>query len=500
MTPRIRVGVRGRFGVRQRLDVSAIRAAAEANPRLRRFVRAISDQSEAGDARAAALMEHVLTRVIGDVGELHMANVVSRLERVQVLRDNIAAVLDNVLDGGELPPGVRLETLGQYFDELSTEMRELSRPREALIGDEPIRLHDEPHAYADDLLRDFEGEPAAAAAGGRHVPQTEAMVAQLETLPPDQRAAVRRAAELDGHALWRVLESETEGGQARRLSELEASLGGRMSAAELEQLRAAIADLSRARSRAAQVSPTRLAPVLSRIHDPHLRAVIANGDVWIIQQMAMHNLAALETMWRNFRDRGGAADGTGFRGYVRHHMVTFGRATPAEFTAAFCLSSIELILKGPDDAPNIRGTDLVGIGHDGWVWLIDDKSHRSSSVSRVTALTDHLVTNLREDAAAFREGINRLRRADPEFVPDPRVMDGIMTMRAAADDIERINATVAAADRPARIRAALQHHRLKLRVTSALGEVVEISDALRDLGLRPSSTGPTIPLPPLGRR
>ncbi|GAB3142930.1 hypothetical protein GCM10027290_18410 [Micromonospora sonneratiae] len=500
MTPRPRIGTRGRFGVRSRLDASAIRAAAEANPRLRRFMRAISDQSEAGDRRAGALMEHLLTRVLNDVGEMHMTNVVSRLERIQVLRDNIAAILDNVLEGGELPPTVRVETLGEYFDQLSTEMRELSRPREALLGDEPFRLHDESFAYADDVLREFEGEPAARAAGGQHVPTTDAMIARLDELPPQQRTAVRRAAELDPRRLWRVFEAETEGGQARRLAELETSLGGRMSAAELEQLRAAVTDVRRAGSRAALVSPARLAPALANIHDPHLRSVVLHGDSWIVQQLAMHNLATLETMWRNFRERGGAADGRGFRNYLRHQMVTFGRATPAEFTAAFSLSSIEMFLKSPDDAPMIRGTDMVGIAHDGWVWLVDDKSHRATSVSDVSALTTNLVTNLRDDAAAFRDAINRLRRADPEFVADPRVVDAIMSMRACADDIDRINGTVAAADRPARIRAALQQHRLKLRVTSAMGEVVEISDALRDLGLRPQSTGPVIPLPNPGSR
>lgn len=502
MTPRPRVVSAGTRAAVASLDSAAIRAAAESHPRLRAFLRTVAEHSEGGDRRAHALLEFIMRRVIEDVGELHAGNALRRLERIQVLRDNIAAILDNVLEARELPPGVRVETLGEYFDQLSTEMRELSGPRDQILGDGPAHLYPDSTDYAAGLLHEFDGLPLTEGAphpGGRHAEPRAALADAFGALPPARQALLRRAVALEGELVTRTIFSDEARSRAA-LAELESRLAGRLSATELAELRAALADLGRARSRGLQISPIQLAEALARITDVELRAVVeASGDVWIMQHLAVSNPQQLAEMWNSFRRTPGRTDysPSAFRGYLRHQMVTFGRAAPAEYTAAFSLSSIELFLKGPDAQPNVAGTDLVGIGHDGWTWLIDDKSHRTSSVDDVSALTDSLVPNLRSDAAAFETALADLRGRDPGFAPDPRVEDSISRMRQAADDIDAIPAT--AADRPARIRAVLDQHRLRLRVTSAMGEVVDISDALRDLGLDVERTGRTVPLPRRGR-
>jgi hypothetical protein len=179
-------------------------------------------------------------------------------------------------------------------------------------------------------------------------------------------------------------------------------------------------------------------------------------------------------------------------------MVTYGRGVVGEYTAAFSLSSIETFLKGPDANIKVAGTDLVGIGRDGWLWLIDDKSHRATSVSSVSALTDNLTTNLRRDAADFRAGIERLQHQDPAFTPDPHVLDAIQRMDDAAAAIDRIHHEPPAETRPARIAAAIEERRLRLRVTSAAGQVTDITDALRGLGLAVEPTRTPVAWPPRG--
>ncbi|MFF0152845.1 hypothetical protein [Micromonospora sp. NPDC005203] len=486
-----------RFRAGRFLDAAAVHAAADANPRLRRFMRTVAAHSEAGEVRSRRLLEHLIRRIVDDVGDLHLGNALNRLERIGVLRDNIAAILDHVLAGGTLPDGVRVATLGEYFDQLNTEMRELSRPRDGIVGDAPLRLADDSAAYADSLLREFDGGGAA----GRHTEPAAIVGDAFRAMPADRQAALRRAAEVEPAALWRAVAAESETGKRAAVADLETRLGGRLTPDELTRLRAAVDDLGRARSRGLQVSEARLTEALARIGDPELRAVVAGGDVWLTQQLALHNPEALTTLWRRFRDRGGRADdGPGFRAYLRHDMVTYGRGVLGEYSAAFSLSSIELFLKGPDANVKVAGTDLVGIGHDGWVWLIDDKSHRAPSVGGVSALTDNLVTNLRRDAADFRAAIARLGRDDPGFTADPRILDAISRMEDAAAEIDRINRRGSASTRPARISAALAERRLRLRVTSAAGEVREITQALRDLGLAVEPTGPPVPLPPTGGR
>ena len=477
------------------LDAAAIRAAAESSPRLRSFVRTVAAHSEAGDRRATALLDFLVRRVVDDIGQLHIGDSLLRLERIDVLRDNIAAILDHVLDDGKLPPGVSVDLLGKHFDNLTTEMRELTRPRDQIVGDQPLRIYDDAADYAGTVLREFEG---AQSPGGRHVEPAAAMQDAFRALPAQRQTALRRAMELEPKALLRTVASETEPGQVKALAALEADLGGRLSAAELADVRAAIADLGRARSRGLQVSEVRLGEALARIADPELQAVVAaSGDVWIVQQLAMHNPQGLATLWDQYRAKGrSATDASGFRAYLRHEMVTFGRAVPAEYTAAFSLTSIELFLKGPDANPRAGGTDLVGIGKTGWVWLVDDKSHRAKSVSSVTALVENLVPNLRDDAAQFRAAIERLKQEDPGFTADPKVLDAIQRMEQAATKIEDIQRSMPPAAQPALIREALQDHKLRLRVTSAMGEVADVSEALEALGLAFKRTRAPVPLPP----
>ena len=488
--PRIRAGAL--------LDAAAIRAAAESHPRLRGFMRTVAAHGEGGDLRANRLMEHIIRRVVTDIGEIHVGGSLLRLEKIQILRDNLAAILDNVLEGHELPQGVPVESLGRLFDELSTEMRELSRPREAIVGDQPLDLYHDAADYADTVVREFEGGPAA---GGRHIEPQAALQDAFRNLPADQQAALRRATGIDPRAVWRVVSSESEASAAKRLSELETALTGQLTTKELADLRAGLAELGKARSKGLQVSGPRLAEALARITDPELRAaVVAGADVWIIQQVAIHNPEGLATLWAQFRAKGGAAtDAAGFRGYVRHEMVTFGRAVPAEYTAAFSLSSVEQFLKGPDANPRLRGTDLVGITADDWVWVIDDKSHRTTSVSDVSAITDHLAGNLRRDAADFRAAIADLKARDPGFVADPKVIYAIQRMEDTAEAVEYIERHGPASTRPERIRAVLEGRKVGLKVTSAMGEVREISEALRELGLAVQPTGTPVPLPPRGR-
>ncbi|MDA0160857.1 hypothetical protein OM076_11325 [Solirubrobacter ginsenosidimutans] len=466
-----------RFGAGRRLDAAAIRAASERNPRLRTFVSNLARHSEGGEAHARGLLERLIRRVVDDVGDVHMTHAITRLERIEVLRDNIAAILDHVLEGGELPPGVRPEDLGRTFDQLGQELHDLRRTQRALSGaDESFKLVDDSLDYYRSVLADVDPVP------GTHAEPVNALRDAVKALPQDQRGALRRAAELEPGTLVRALTSE-ERGQRLGVEELKAKLHDKLSAAELAELEKAIKAVGKERTTALQVSEPRLAEALARIPDARLRAAVTVGnDVWIVQQLALHNPQALGELWAAFRKRGGSDPG-GFRAYVRHEMVTYGRGVVGEYTAAFSISSVDTLLKGPDTNVRTRGTDLVGITGDGWLWLIDDKSHRAASVDKVSSLTDNLVTNLRDDAAAVRGKLAELQQADPAFIPDPQVKDSPRRMEDAAAEIERIQAAGDPGTHPALISKALLDRKVKLRVTSAAGNVVELTQALKDLGL-----------------
>jgi hypothetical protein len=100
------------FRVTSHIEPSVIRGVAKQHPRLRAFYRTIAEHAGQGDHRARALLDFVVRRMLDDVGDLHLNDVFSRLDRIEVLRDNIAVVLDHALEGGKLPEGVSVETLG----------------------------------------------------------------------------------------------------------------------------------------------------------------------------------------------------------------------------------------------------------------------------------------------------------------------------------------------------------------------------------------------------
>jgi hypothetical protein len=438
----------------------------------------------------------MIRRIVDDVGDLHLNTVTDRLRRIEDLRANIASILDHVLEGGELPPGVRPEALGEYFDSLEREMRDLTQPRDALVGDGDLRLTDSPTDYANTLLNDFE---AADGAPGRgvHVEPAEAMAARFRDLPPDQQAALRRAAEHSPAELVGTLRGD-EARQRAGIQRLRGQLTGVLSAEELNALDSGIGELSRARERGVLRSPGRRADAIANIADPQLRALIER-DSWIVQQLANISPEQLDAMWRSYR-RGGR-DPSGFRAYVRREMLTYVRSVFGEFTAAFGLPEIELFLKAPDRNTRVGGTDLVGLDAEGWVWVVDDKSHRATSVSGATALVDNLAENLTSDFRQFREDLARLQREVPEFRPDPAVADAVSRVGSAGEYIRMHLESLPPDQRFSPeslrvIRGILDRHRIRLRITSAFGEVTEISADLARIGIRVTPVGAGVPLPP----
>lgn len=484
------------FRVTSHIEPSVIRGVADQHPRLKAFYRTIGEHAGQGDRRARSLLDFVVRRMLDDVGDLHLNDVFSRLDRIEVLRDNIAAVLDHVLEGGELPKGVNVATLGQYFEHLQKEMHDFSQPREALIGNEPFKLTDDSADYAHQLLNEFRSkEGGGPPPAGAHAEPVDRMLARFRDLPDEQRAALSRAGELAPGELWRTVAADGESGRSAGIAKLRERLRGKMTEAEIANLETAIGELGKARTGGRTGLAARGEGVLAAISDPMLRRAV-EADVWVLQEV--RSAEQLKTMWDNYQRRGG--DPGGFRAYVRREMMTYVRSVFGEHTAAFSLPEIDFFLKGPDIHTRRPGTDLVGIGHDGWVWILDDKSHKASSVSSVSALFENLVGNLRDDARQFREDIARLRRESPGFRPDMRALDGIERIQRAADEIDAHLQSLPADQRfqsasLARIDAILKRHEIKLRVTSAFGEVTAISADLERIGIRVKSTGPVVPLP-----
>jgi hypothetical protein len=485
--------VKVKFHVAPKLNAEMLHAMVDQHPRMQQFRQNMARRLDGGESYAHALGSHILRRVVGDVADVHINAVVERLGRIEKLREKIDTAIDSVLDGHGLPKEFNGETMQSHFADLKKEMNELTLPRDALIGDGPLKITDSVPDYSSSLLSEFDTQQGSAREHGQFGEPIAAMKKRFNELPDSQRGLLRQARDVAPDDLEAAITGNDVQQQAA-LQRLREKLSG-MSDADFKSVTDGIQDLGRARTKGLLVDPIELHGRLEKIGDSRLRAVIASGDPWIVQSLAIMSPSQLEGLWQAHIRKGG--DARGFSGYVRGEMVHYSRSVFGEHTAAFAVPEMDYFLKGPDFRVRDRGTDLVGIGKDQWTWILEDKSHLAPSASSATAIFENLVSNLEKDARDFRARERKLKSEVPKYETPPLVDDSIQHMQAAANDLRsHLNALPEAQrfspDSLARMRGILDQHRIKLRITSGFGEVTQISQDLARLGIRVKSTGPDI--------
>lgn len=483
------------FHIGSKLDLQGVRALVREHPRLQQFRERMSRRLDGGDAYASALGEHILRRVVGDVGDLHMNAVVERLGRIENIREKIDMAVDSVLDGKGLPRDMMPETLEGHFADLAREMNDLTKPRDAIMGDGELKVTDSVPHYTDGVIAEFDTRLGSARQQGQFGEPQGAMAERFKRLPDAQRALLRQAAEVSPKDLADAI-TGTESSQAAALRRLRETLNGKMSDADFNSMVKGVQELGKARTKAYLADPIELHGRLEKIADPQLRELIATGDPWFVQSLAIISPDQLQTLWATYvKNKGG--DPRGFSGYVRSEMAHYARSVFGEHTAAFATPEMEFVLKGPDFDVRRGGTDLVGIGKDQWTWILEDKSHLAPKASGATGIFENLVQNLENDAKTFRANERALKTSVPKYETPPLVDDAIQHLQAAANDLRSHLNSLPEGERfspqsLAKMRGILDQHRIKLRITSGFGEVTGISQDLARLGIRVKSTGPDI--------
>lgn len=509
------------MGIARLLPRGFVQNLAETHPQLTQLRARLVRDLRVDPARAGRLIASLVEHAANDLGDAFLGQMGARLRRIDSIRARIGAAIDHVLAEGALPADLDRQAISGLFDDLQREMSQLRSLRTFAETHSPdaniesILRGIGPTQEAGPGLRPFAhaADPLQGVVGPVPARMPREAMAAMERDNPARAALFRSVMEEHGDALGLAVLANTESAQQAALHRLRGPLGPSFPHDELAE---AVRELGRARWRELHGPGTEAARARAhvraqRIADlpDELRAVIGNDNT-VLGPLAEQHPAGLHELWDAWVAGGRRSD---FRAYVYGEMRSGVRPALAEWQAAHDLANQHgvALLRDPasfDPAqPNLRrvnpregGTDLVGLRPDGEIWYVDDKSHRLSAnqrrsgqrglnVSGVSAFEGRrLIVNMFEDVAEMEAGFARI--AAEGRVPDPRAVEAAGRIRRAAEALDRESAGWSEADfdLPAnrqRIDAILAapEHRIRLRVSSTMGDVTGVSAALRDLGI-----------------
>ncbi|MDB5370569.1 MAG: hypothetical protein JWP20_2127 [Roseomonas sp.] len=494
------------MGFSRRLPLGLFRAAAEQHPRMIAALQHLEGLKIPRE-RALVLLRSLMVHVVEDLGGSYLGEMSRRLERIETIRGRIAGAVEHVVENGVLPPDLDHPRFSALFGELQKEMDALTS----------VQRHAETLSAEASAQRIVDGAkgPAAPRPG------------QVAPHPPESLAAAMDAARLQqpagaaiidrlltspehGDALGLALAMENQGGRTRRLAEL--GQAAHLTDAELRELTAAVDAMGLARARMQRVDPAALARRQAAVAGfPKALADRVVGDNTLLGPMAEANRGQVLVYWKRWQAKGGSGS---FGEYVRREMISEGRPTVSEWSAAFHLGSepgsavIKDAAAFDPQAPGGRrvnprdpGTDLLLMRNNDDLWYVDDKAHRGGvgrdpvALSGVSAFEGpRFVKNMRDDIRDIEAALRRQREAGQ--VPDPRLGDTLARLRAAADDLDATmrgwtDKQYLEPQNLRAVRSVLDRHRIRLRVTSELGDVSSMTSRLEGLGIRV--------IPPIGK-
>lgn len=505
------------MGVTSRIPVSRILSAIETHPQLR-DVRVRLEGMHIPQSRISALIRSLIVHAVEDFGDAYLGDMAARLRRIDGIRARIAGAVDHVVAEGALPPELSRAQLSDLFDNLQSEMAGLqsarlfaeqhhSSPalRRILDAIEPTEPVSPSHARAFGVSDD----PLQGVVGARPPGLLRDAYAALRTDHPRRFALFDDALREHGDLLGLAVLAETESAQAAALRDLRDALPG-MTDADFAELREAVTEMGRARSRAAATSAGAARVRAQRVADlPQPWRDAIGADNTLLGPLAEQFPGDLQELWDAWNAGGRTQK---FRNYVHGEMGSGRRPALAEWQAAHDLANDHgvRLLKDPaafDPAqPNLRrvnpregGTDLLGVRPDGEIWYVDDKSHRLSAgqraagqtginLSSVSAFEENLARNMADDVAEIEAGFARARAAGRE--PDPVAVEAAGRLRRCADELAAetqgwTREDFRVPDKQARVAAILNRHRVRLKISSTMGDVTGVTSTLRGLGIEP---------------
>jgi len=508
------------------------RDLAESHPRLRALRTRLVDELHISPRRAQGLVEGLLTHVAEDLADNFLGEMTTRLRRIDSIRSRIAGAIDHVVFEGALPTDLDRAGFSRLFDELQREMEQLRSPSSHASSAPPRPTIERmtgtigPTAEAGVGFKPFgaTSDPMQGVIGSRPPGMLRDAMAAMRDQRPARAAALESAMREHGDLVGLAGLAHTESAQREAMANLRAALGPGYK--NWDELAGAIQELGTAHSHAMQNIPAAAAMRAQRFADlpDGLRAAIGN-DRTILGPLAEQHPADLHELWQAWEARGRKP--SKFRDYVYGELRSGRRPALAEWQAAHDLATQHglWMLKDParyDPAsPNLRkvnpregGTDLLGLREDGEIWYVDDKSHRMSPSDRAAGATGinlssvsafegrTFIENIRSDVAEIEAGFQRIRAEG--HTPDPRAVEACDRLRRAADALDRETngwteadfATPANRQRIANLLGSPEY-RIRLRVTSTMGDVTGITQRLSDLGI---STLPQFPANPTRAR
>ena len=502
-----------------RLPSSLFRDLAESHPRLRALGSRLVDDLHISPRRARSLIEALLSHVVEDLADDFLSEMTNRLRRIDSIRGRIAGAIDHVITAGELPADLDHASFERLFDELQREMEQLRSPQSHAQAHPPRPTVDrlagtvEPTAATGPGFRPFRAtdDPLQGVIGANPPGLLRDAMARMSAQRPARAALFNTVLQEHGDLLGLAVLAETESAQRQALAHLRDALGADVTPTQWNELVGAVEELGRARQRALHGTPAAVAVRTQRTAElpQALRDAIGN-DHTILGPLAEQSPSDLLELWQAWQGRG--REPPQFRDYVYGEMRAGRRPVLAEWQAAHDMANQHglTLLKDPaaydPSSPNLRtvnpregGTDLLGLRDDGEIWYLDDKSHRLSpsdraagaggiNLSSVSAFEGrNFIANIRNDIAEIEAGFQRMRAAGHE--PDPRVIEARDRLRRAADALDRETQGWSEADftdaaHRQRVAAVLDQHRIRLRVSSTMGDVTGVTQRLQDLGIQ----------------
>jgi hypothetical protein len=491
-------------------------------PGMRDLRAAVRDRFRVSDQTARSFAERLLTHAVQRLGAEYLNEMAARIELAFKLRDQAATILEQVIGPEALSPDEAAANLDAAFREIKSNIDAITDPStfaKARAKDQTSEIEIEflpPEERARE--EQLTPEPARKSArAGRHVEQVKVLSRVFEAMAVGRRKAMRRAADLAPHELWRAVSSETGpareglqgGGLDRNIAVLIERVRSKgMSENEADTLEAAVRELSLERARSQRLPGTAEAALraegvrnlVSRLEQsladdqsfkkdfPRLAALgrralrerltrlrdLAAGDRYMELLAAENPRQLLE-----FFENSGARTSSALRAYIRGRMVTHFSGLVGEFTAAFRLGDEGVIfIKGPDYDITVSGTDLSGVTRDGRVLLIDNKALNAAEAGSVTSLIRNISKNIGDDAAAGKFGGGQ----------DPLIGNALARLNSATQEIRAATKNlsseeIAAPDIQEQITAICTKYRIERVVTNAGGRVRGLSKGLKDAGI-----------------
>lgn len=471
------------------IDPKIIGKAVDTHPGMRELQDAVKTRFKANDATARTFAERLLTHAVEKFGAKYLAEMTEHIARLFERREQAANVLDKVIGAEGLSPEEAGRQLDSLFKDIKKDVEAITGPadfaKKTAIekADEPFKLtsHDDDPVQTSKKPLPF----------GQHKEMTGVLKAKFKELNLAGRKAMRKAADLAPHELWRAVSSETEMGQQRNIEALKARAKAQgMSPKEIAALEEAVKQFSLERARSQRLPGT--AEAVDRAEGlkklpPNLRKLV-EGDRQL-ELLASDNPEALQDLFA----ASGAKSRSALRAYIRRRMVAHIRGMYGEFTAAFQLGDRLVLLKGPDYNVTLPGTDLVGVTRNGRVWLIDNKALSVEDLGSVTALMKNLPENIANDTKDFKGEFGMAK--------DPIIGDAVARLDKATKEIQKITngmtkEEVASPEVQQKIAGILKDNRIDRVITNAGGSVTGLTENLRQAKIRIENLNKPLKLKP----